>query len=138
MCYLNNHRHRLTIASLQGGLLFAISPAANMLMPETEERAFQAGMITGTANALGLQHGSSEWEVLEEGKAPRQNLSALVRANGTWTALATGPPPFISSDNWSAAAVDTRSISFLGDDSSNTFVQYAQLMEILSGILQDV
>jgi hypothetical protein len=109
-----------------------------MLMPETEERAFLAGMITGTANTLGLQHGSFEWEVLEEEKALRQKLSALVRAIGTWTPLATGPPPFISSDNWSAAAVDTRSISFLGDDSSNTFVQYAQLIEMLSGILQGV
>jgi hypothetical protein len=80
MCYLNNHRHRLTIASLQGGLVLATSPAANMFMPETEERAFLAGMITGTANALGLQHGSFEWEILEEEKALRQNLSALVRA----------------------------------------------------------
>jgi hypothetical protein len=60
MCYLNNYRHRPTIASLQGGLLLTISPAANMLMPETEERAFLAGMITGTANALGLQHDSYE------------------------------------------------------------------------------
>jgi hypothetical protein len=125
MCYLKNHRHRLTIASFQGGLLLAISPAANMLMPETEERAFLAGIITGMTNALGLQHDSSEWEVFEEDKGPRQKLSALVRANDTWTALATGRPPFISSDNWSAATVDTRSISFLGDDSSNTFVQYA-------------
>jgi hypothetical protein len=58
MCYLNNHRHRPNIASLQGGLLLANSLAANMLMPETEERAFLAGMITVMANALGLQHDS--------------------------------------------------------------------------------
>jgi hypothetical protein len=65
----------------------------------------------------------------------RQKLSALVTANDTWTALAAGWRLFISSDNWSAATVDTRSMCFLGDDSLNTFVQYAQLIEILSGIL---
>jgi hypothetical protein len=109
-----------------------------MLMRETEERAVLAGMITGMTNALGLQHDSSEWEEMEEEKGPRQKLSALVRANDTWTALVAGQPPFILSDNGSAAAVDTRSISFLGDDSSNNFVQYAQLTDILSSILQDV
>jgi hypothetical protein len=136
--YLNNHRHRPTIASLQGGLLLAISPAANMLMPETEERALLAGMVTGMANALGLQHDPSEWEVSEEEKAMRQKLSALVKANDTWTALAAGRPPFISSDNWNADTIDAHSISIPGEDISTTFVKYAQLTDILTRVLQDV
>jgi hypothetical protein len=138
MCYVDNHRHRPTIASLQGGLLLAISPAADMLMPETEERALLAGTVTGMANALGLQHDPSEWEVSDDEKVLRQRLSALVRATDTWTALAAGRPPFISSDNWSADAVDALSSKCFGDDVSITFVQYTQLTQIFSDILQDV
>jgi hypothetical protein len=138
MCYVDNHRHRPTIASLQGGLLLAISPAADMLMPETEERALLAATVTGMANALGLQHDSSEWEVSNENKDLRRRLSALVRANDTWTALAAGRPPFISSNNWSVNAVDTSLINSHGEDVSTTFGRYAQLTEILSDILQDV
>jgi hypothetical protein len=138
LCYLDNHRPRPTIAALQGGLLLAISPAADMLMPETEERALLAGTVTGMANALGLQHDPSEWEVSDEEKNLRRRLSALVRANDSWTALAAGRPPFISSDNWSADAVDANLSNSHGEDDLIIFGQYAQLTEILSGILQDV
>jgi hypothetical protein len=136
--YLDNSRHRPTITSLQSGLLLAISPAANMLMPETDERAFLAGTVTAMANALGLQHDPSDWEIPEEEKVLRRRLTTLVRANDTWTAFAAGRPPFIASDNWSIDILNKLWPDHNGEDPSIIFLQYAQLTEILSCILHKV
>jgi hypothetical protein len=136
--HLDSSRHRPTIASLQSGLLLAISPAANMLTPETDERASLAGTITAMSNALGLQYDPSDWEIPEEDKALRRRLATLVKANDTWTALAAGRPPFISSDNWDVDTTAEASTDHNGEGPSVIFLQYAQLTDILSCVLRDV
>jgi hypothetical protein len=109
-----------------------------MLMPEADERYSLAGTITAMANALGLQHDPSKWEISHEEKALRQRLAILVRTIDTWTALAAGRPPFIASDNWSVDVMGSPFTEHKKDDPSVVFLQYAQLTEILSCILGDV
>lgn len=109
-----------------------------MLMPETDERASLAGILTAMSNSLGLQYDPSDWEIPEEEKSLRRRLATLVKANDTWTALAAGRPPFISSDNWSVDMTNEASADQNREGPSEIFLQYAQLTDILSCILQDV
>lgn len=136
---LHNHRNQPSIPLLQSALLMALAPADDVLSPEVEERAMLAGRIAAMANALGLQHDPTSWNVPDREKAFRRRLSCLVKANDTWTAMAAGRPPLLSAENWALEDVPASDLctAVLSEPVLSTFVQYMRLTTILSCIMQN-
>lgn len=137
---LQEHRDRPTLASLQSALLLALLPPTDTLNPETDERALLAAMIVAMANALGLQHDPTSWNLPEDEKVSRRRLSCLVKANDTWTAMVAGRPPLISHDNWVLEIVSTDQVRTTVSEGMDfgPFIQYIQLTRILSRVLREV
>ena len=129
-----------TLDMLQSALLLALSPAEDMLMPENEERLRLGSLIVSMANTLGLQHDPSSWDLPPWEIALRRRLSALVRANDSWIAAATGRPGFITSSNWLVDVVSAAEVrqDTAGEENLDDFVRFSELSNILRIVLEDV
>lgn len=143
---LSTQERHPTLSSLQAALLLALAPPADYLTPENEQASALASMVAAMANALGLQHDPSDWNLAPGDKALRRRLSSLVLAGDAWCAAVTGRPPLLGMENWLVDHVGVEDLVAGGDGAGGLevmremreLVRFVDLSRILRQVLRDL